>query len=842
MNGSSSMEKKSKAKLSKINMILETKRKVRFKDKVRYFVQSVYFKTVSTLLTLFSLYIDDIRTLSTDHSKDSTFDILCIVLLIFFVGEMLLFFIYEDSYCFSLYFWVDCVGNATSLLDISKFWNKLFLDSSGLLEVDDSKIFFQSLSKYIKILRMVRVTKLVKMYNHFLSESGFGKKKDVEQKDISSSFEESSSKKVILLIILVILAILILNPELYFVYESSYIFILEKFKTIPKESESFRAISRDFFNQRFSSDSDLHLIYANIYGYEYIDMNYNYDIRPGDKLANYVLCDYDSPVYTAEEEQQHQKLIKKYNELYDMEILPSREIINQKCITVFDNRTKTKKLCKMNIIKTSVLLFIFFFVFIKFSLIVDSDVIAPIKNMIIKIDTMAKNPSASMNDESDQKGEGNICSLERIINCSLNDDKEIVETKMLQNKVSKICSLLALGLGEAGSEIICSALHEGANVDINPLIPGKKVIGIYGFCDIRNFTDTTEILRASVMKFVNQVAEIVHELVSDSCGSANKNIGDAFLLVWKFDEKYLVEDENNPGTKRLKKCKIVAQLCDLALISFIQILLQVRKSYKLAVYRSNPDLNKRMPDYKCKLGFGLHLGYSIEGPIGSMFKIDASYLSSHVNMANHLEEQTKPYDKELIISGSFADYISDDARKHLRFLDKIRTKSGEIYRYFTVDLDLDRLGIEKEEDSLFNDKETDKFERLRRKKKKAKQLYYEVTENGKEDNFVEFSLTDNDFKYCREKFTKEYIAKYQDGASKYLAGEWMEAKKSFEEANIILEKNWKACKAADISNNIDRSKEVFKPDKPTQRLMEYMTKTNFVAPKGWDGARPDEED
>ena len=49
-----------------------------------------------------------------------------------------------------------------------------------------------------------------------------------------------------------------------------------------------------------------------------------------------------------------------------------------------------------------------------------------------------------------------------------------------------------------------------------------------------------------------------------------------------------------------------------------------------------------MEDYKCKLGFGLHLGYSIEGPIGSMFKIDASYLSSHVNMANNLEEQTKP--------------------------------------------------------------------------------------------------------------------------------------------------------------------------------------------------------
>lgn len=28
--------------------------------------------------------------------------------------------------------------------------------------------------------------------------------------------------------------------------------------------------------------------------------------------------------------------------------------------------------------------------------------------------------------------------------------------------------------------------------DVNPMIPGKKRVAIYGFCDIRNFTDATE--------------------------------------------------------------------------------------------------------------------------------------------------------------------------------------------------------------------------------------------------------------------------------------------------------------------------------------------------------------
>lgn len=46
------------------------------------------------------------------------------------------------------------------------------------------------------------------------------------------------------------------------------------------------------------------------------------------------------------------------------------------------------------------------------------------------------------------------------------------------------------------------------------------------------------------MVFVNEIAEIVHGIVDHYSGSPNKNVGDAFLLVWKFDEKYVQTDEN----------------------------------------------------------------------------------------------------------------------------------------------------------------------------------------------------------------------------------------------------------------------------------------------------------
>ena len=41
------------------------------------------------------------------------------------------------------------------------------------------------------------------------------------------------------------------------------------------------------------------------------------------------------------------------------------------------------------------------------------------------------------------------------------------------------------------------------------------------------------------------------------------------------------------------------------------------------------------------MGFGLHVGWAIEGAIGSNYKIDASYLSPNVNLASRLEAACK---------------------------------------------------------------------------------------------------------------------------------------------------------------------------------------------------------
>lgn len=89
----------------------------------------------------------------------------------------------------------------------------------------------------------------------------------------------------------------------------------------------------------------------------------------------------------------------------------------------------------------------------------------------------------------------------------------------------------------------------------------------------------------------------------------------------------------------------------MAFISFLKIIATIKKSRKLNIYKENKALNERIPNFQVKMGFGLHVGWAIEGAIGSFYKIDASYLSPHVNMASRLEAATKQFGVPLLISG-----------------------------------------------------------------------------------------------------------------------------------------------------------------------------------------------
>jgi class 3 adenylate cyclase len=84
----------------------------------------------------------------------------------------------------------------------------------------------------------------------------------------------------------------------------------------------------------------------------------------------------------------------------------------------------------------------------------------------------------------------------------------------------------------------------------------------------------------------------------------------------------------------------------------------LKKARSLVKYSKHQGLNARMPGYEVKLGYGLHLGWAIEGALGSFYKIDATYLSPNVKMADRMEAGTKIYGVNILLTGDVFDQFT----------------------------------------------------------------------------------------------------------------------------------------------------------------------------------------
>ena len=60
------------------------------------------------------------------------------------------------------------------------------------------------------------------------------------------------------------------------------------------------------------------------------------------------------------------------------------------------------------------------------------------------------------------------------------------ETDLLEQAITKMATLLQVGFGSAGAEIIAKSFSNDGELD--PMVPGIRVHAIFGFCDIRDFT------------------------------------------------------------------------------------------------------------------------------------------------------------------------------------------------------------------------------------------------------------------------------------------------------------------------------------------------------------------
>jgi len=384
--------------------------------------------------------------------------------------------------------------------------------------------------------------------------------------------------------------------------------------------------------------------------------------------------------------------------------------------------------------------------------------------------------------------------------------QEPMETVMLERTIIKLGGLLALGFGEAGAEVIGENMKGGASAGVNAMVPGSKVDAIIGFCNIRHFTEATEVLKEKVMLFVNQVGEIVHGCVDDFHGAPNKNIGDSFLLIWRLA---------GIGTDRQTK------LADMAVMSYVKIIAEINKSRTLAVYRQHPGLQMRIKDFRIEMGFGLHYGWAIEGAIGSEFKIDASYLSPNVNVAARLESATTQFGVWTLLSHNMVNLCSRQMALNCRLIDHITVKGSRMpVRLFTVDLDISELEIE-----------TKGPERLIRNRFKIRQMReVRKSEKWSEDyQLWKVMRTDTDIAIMRLGFSSEFFERFAMAYRNYEAGEWMAAR------DMLYTCHYQP--KANVGRKLVTTEADWPEDGPTVALLKYMQGFDYVAPDTWTGHR-----
>lgn len=284
-----------------------------------------------------------------------------------------------------------------------------------------------------------------------------------------------------------------------------------------------------------------------------------------------------------------------------------------------------------------------------------------------------------------------------------------METSFLMSTILRIGSLMKVGFGSAGVEIIRNNLQRGQDNNTVMLSEqGSTVSCIFLFCDIRQFTDATECLQEEVFVFTNRIAAVVHSICHAYGGSANKNIGDAFLCSWLLDEcdgsgddAFLDGKENDFTAKHNQ--------ADKALLSVVKICTAlhhdeyyVETMSEIAKEALLTKLSKRDGPI-VQMGFGLHAGKAVQGAIGSQRKIDATYVSEAVERAEYLEASTKKYGLKMLMSDDFHRLLHPSNRRRCRKIDQILLRSeedeeddeglpeGHVIELLTFDMDIEAL-------------------------------------------------------------------------------------------------------------------------------------------------------
>jgi len=591
--------------------------------------------------TFWALFAEDMAfAVPLDKDVDKPFAWTNLCFLIFFTVEQTCRSIAQyEEYCFTFFWWMELVANASMILSLGP----LIIDENSCDEAGTSMSNLDGLaagSRLARVMRLLRVLRVLRVFNSCRKRTKEGRE---AAKKPQSAIGKALNEKLVRSLIMIVIALQLIFPLLNF-----------------DEQDYSRKLAFDVLvlGDNVSLTYGLGVGTAMWETYR-VDGEYAFDPVEGRYERIYptlikTVVGGHSAVFTA---QARPSFSSQYAECLAKGVSDSfaacpPNIAKLRCTEIefiqpspgvaeayWEVQELSMAQAQYNITLVLLLMSIILVMYTALSGDVASMVVTPIEGMVMLVKKLSEDPNYQLETQSKSK----------------------YETEAVRIALAKIVGLMQLGFGGAGHEIISSNLANSDNAGLDLMLRGKKKDCAYGFCDIRQFTDTVECLQDQVMLFTNSVGEIVHQSCHDNRGEPNKNIGDAFLIVWR-------------PRSMTDNTKVV----DGALTAFRRCVREVASSQTLQLVTNVEAIHKKFGrgKYRTKLGFGLHFGWSVEGPVGSPTKIDCSYLSPEVKISDRLEAATKIYSSNVLMSGQFYDLLSDHIKVGIRLIDHVTLKGG----------------------------------------------------------------------------------------------------------------------------------------------------------------------
>jgi hypothetical protein len=234
--------------------------------------------------------------------------------------------------------------------------------------------------------------------------------------------------------------------------------------------------------------------------------------------------------------------------------------------------------------------------------------------------------------------------------------------------------------------------------------------------------------------------------------------------------------------------------------------------------------------FSVEMIFGMDAGWAVEGAVGSEYKIDATYLSPHVNMASRMMSACRQYGLTILISQDVEQLLSEKARSKLRHIDTVTVK-GSIKEQKIYTYDARKSGV-----NFF--------------------LYERTSEQADidSDNYSPSIWDrDQDLLAMHSHISEGFLQSFNKGRNLYLAGSWPEAIETLREANSLLIENimseglyhesdiavW-GDQILDTNSRNDSVRRIRNAlgDGPSQALVSFMEAEGGFAPSTWRGVRP----